>query len=397
MNDELPKLVSLLNQSLNQGALEQQEFVRIKSIIEAETDRIKKAFIKEVFGMRKEKHVERYIQYHQATLVELIDSLVAHLNSDELDHVHEISTTPTRLNMLKIFYQCMEDLLTYIEKHFAKYFNQHAKSPESYRYVVHRDIKNKVPDVRYALEKKRINRRLLTMVLNPLDNFISAVRTEEVSYKRMIYLKELLLEVEDLSTLKLTGERLDYKLCLSMGYLNYNSPRFFKYVTTEIHRIIQEQETLSRQLEKLAYFLKIVNQVPVKPGFTFNEKFNSIKDQLSVWISEEIYFFEKRQQLTITFPDADDPVQKDFKLKLNLSVAQLACLLRGLKDIHIITNNNMLEVIRFFASIVQTKQTESVSWESLRTKFYNTDEPTRENIKDLALSLFNYFRKPKSK
>jgi hypothetical protein len=158
--------------------------------------------------------------------------------------------------------------------------------------------------------------------------------------------------------------------------------------------MVQEQDSLSKQIEKLAYMVKVINQVQAKPGFIFNEKFRSIKDQLSDWIAEEIYFFEKRQQLALNFPlNTDEPVQKNFKLKLNLSVSQLAYLLKCLKDLDIIQNHNILEVLRFIGSIVQTKHTENISWESLRAKFYHTEESARTGIKDLALQLFNLTRK----
>jgi hypothetical protein len=244
------------------------------------------------------------------------------------------------------------------------------------------------------LKRKGIDKRLLGIVLNPLDNFIEEIHKEEASYKKIIYLRELLTELSDLSKTTLTGERLDFKLSLSLGYLNYNSHKFFKYCVKEITRIVQDQNSLSKQIEKLAYMVKVINQVQCKPGFIFNEKFRSIKDQLSDWIAEEIYFFEKRQQLALNFPlSTDEPVQKNFKLKLNLSVAQLAYLLRALKEIDIIQNHNMLEVIRFVSTIIQTRQTENISWDSLRTKFYNVEDSARDHIKDMALLLFNHTRK----
>jgi hypothetical protein len=393
LSDELEKLEAIAS-GLNNPSIDNQQAIEWKSIIQSETERIKKAFIREAFGLRKEKLVELYIQYHQSAIVQLIDRLVEHLGTDEIKDIHKTSNQGGNSTLPKFLYLHLEQLLTYIEKHFSKYFNQNAKSPESYRFVVHRELKEKLPEVRYALEKKGINKRLLAIVLNPLDNFIEEIHKEEASYKKIIYLKELLTELGELSKTTLTGERLDFKLSLSLGYLNYNSHKFFKYCVKEITQMVQEQDSLSKQIEKLAYMVKVINQVQAKPGFIFNEKFRSIKDQLSDWIAEEIYFFEKRQQLALNFPlNTDEPVQKNFKLKLNLSVSQLAYLLKCLKDLDIIQNHNILEVLRFIGSIVQTKHTENISWESLRAKFYHTEESARTGIKDLALQLFNLTRK----
>lgn len=393
MHDELEKFEVIFTDLPTD--LDKEKIIQLKTLAQSENERIKKAFIKEAFGLRKEKKIERYIQYHQSSIVHLIDRLTGYMLPEHIGEVHKITSEENRVNLLKHLYLYLEDLLSYIEKHFAKYFNQHAKTPESYRFVVLREFKNRLPEVRYKLETKGVNKRLLSIILAPLDNFIEEVQSSEVSYKRIIYLKELLVELEELSKNRLTEERLDFKICLSLGYLNFNTHKFFKYCVREITRMVQEQDTLSKQLEKLAYLLKVTNQVQVKPCFSFNEKFRPIKDQLSEWIAEEIYFFERRQQLVINFPlHADDPVQKDFKMKLSLSVAQLAFLLRALKEIGIIKNNNVLELLRHVASTVQTKHTETISWDSLRSKFYNEDATARDGVKDMVIELLNYIRKP---
>lgn len=391
--DELEKIESIIG-LIHEPQITPEKVAMLKQQAKEETDHIKKAFIKKTFGLFKEKKIERYIQFHQSALVHLTDTLINELSISEIEEIHSVSSENTRINLIKFLYLQLEDLLTYIEKYFAKYFNQSGKTPESYRFIVHRELKQKLPHVRYGLEKKGINKRLLSIILYPLDNFVESVRTQEVSYRRIIYLRQLLEELQEQANNGLTSKRLDFKICLTLGYLNFNSHRFFKYCVHEITSLVQDQETLSLQIEKLSFTLKTVNQVQAKPGFVFNEKLSGIKEQLSVWIGEEIYFFEKRQQLSLNFPaHAEDPVQKNFKLQLNMSVAQLACLLRGLKDIGIIKNNNVLEVIRFMAGVVQSKNTENISWESLRAKFYNVELSAKEGVKDIAMNLFNHIRK----
>jgi hypothetical protein len=393
VRDELEKLEVIIS-NLHHPPPSDQHISKWRKTIQSESIRIKKTFVREAFSLRKEKLVELYIQYHQSAIVQLIDQLIELYGPDEFEEVHKSKLTENNLQLSRFFYLHLEELLRYIEKHFSKYFNQNAKSPESYRFVVHRELKEKLPEIRYSLERKAINKRLLIIVLNPLDSFIEEIHREEISYKKIIFLRELLHELGELTKSTLTGERLDFKLCLSLGYLNYNTHKFYKYCVKEITRLVQEQDTLTKQIEKLAFMIKLINQVQTKPGFIYNEKLRSIKDQLSDWLAEEIYFFEKRQQLAINFPlNPDEPVQKNFKLKVNLTVAQLACLLRSLKEVNIIQNQNMLEVIRFIAGITQTKHTENISWDSLRSKYYNINENDQKTIKDLALKLFNYTRK----
>lgn len=387
MQDELEKTEGWIR-SLNESSqFTHASFSEMASAVCTETERIKKIFVRSAFVLTKEKKVERFIQYHQAALVHLIDRVVAALPPSEMETITELTSEPDWINMLKLLYVQLEELLTYIEKHFTKYFSLASKTPESYRFMVHREIKLRLPDVRYGLEKKGINKRLLAIILSPLDTFVECITAEEVSYRRIIYLRQLLTELEDLAVGRLTQGRLDVKICLTLCYLNYNAQHFIKFCTNEINRRVQEQTTLSDQIERLSLMLKIVNQVQPKPGFVYDDSVASIREQLSVWIGEEIVFFEKRQRLAVRGPNPEDPVQKDFKLQLSLTVGQVACLLRALKELGVIRNNNMLEVIRVLAPMIQARNTENVSWESMRSKFYQVESFAREGVREFSANL----------
>jgi len=50
--------------------------------VDVEVERIKKTFIHEVFSFEDERHLERYIQYHQQALIQLMDRAAATLQSN---------------------------------------------------------------------------------------------------------------------------------------------------------------------------------------------------------------------------------------------------------------------------------------------------------------------------
>ncbi|MCG8311053.1 MAG: hypothetical protein MI975_26940 [Cytophagales bacterium] len=395
MHDELEILEELVKNNLTafkpNVILEKEAYEKIKEVISNETDRIKKAFVKKAFSWKKEKQVEFYIQYHQEVVVNLIDHVLEHIGPKAIGSIYKISELKNRLNLCKIIYQSLEHLLNYIERHFSKYFNQDAKSPESYRYIVHRDIKQKVPDIRYKLESKQADKRLLSIAFSPLDDFVEGVHRKEVSYRKLIYLKKLLNELTDHARSDLENDKLDLQLCIALCYLNFNTNKFYRFCTKEITRNIHEQESLSEQIEKLAYFLKLNNQIQVKPGFSWHPKARSFQEQLSEWISEELYYLEKRKQLFSTSNSIE--VQKDFKFKTDLSVPQLAFYLKLMMETGVIKNKNALEVIRFTSGIVQTKHTENVSWGSLRTKYYQPERHAVEVIKGVVIEFLNQIRK----
>ena len=78
-----------------------------------------------------------------------------------------------------------------------------------------------------------------------------------------------------------------------------------------------------------------------------------------------------------------------FKLNTSLSVAHLGCLLRLFYEEKIISSTNQTEFLNFFASHFATTRQENISGTSLRTKYYNIETSTSENVKDLLFQLLN--------
>ncbi|MCP2937828.1 hypothetical protein NK983_34555, partial [Salmonella enterica subsp. enterica serovar Typhimurium] len=56
----------------------------------------------------------------------------------------------------------------------------------------------------------------------------------------------------------------------------------------------------------------------------------------------------------------------------------------------IIINNNLTQVLQFFARYVETQQSDSVSFGSLRSKFYTLETGTRDSVRNMLLSMLQY-------
>jgi hypothetical protein len=89
-------------------------------------------------------------------------------------------------------------------------------------------------------------------------------------------------------------------MCASMLYINYNSLKFFNHCARKIKESYHAKETLNEQLEKLSHYLKIINQQHEKPGFAYKQNHNSLKEQLSEWVTEEIAFSRKKAAIIAT-------------------------------------------------------------------------------------------------
>ena len=147
-------------------------------------------------------------------------------------------------------------------------------------------------------------------------------------------------------------------------------------------------------VEILSRYLKKYNQVNEYPDVILYPLQKSIKDQISTWILEEIEHLERYQKSTLNNAQrVTNPQSTDFKLQTDLSVAQLGYFIRVLFETGVIKNKNQREVIRFFAHQFKTKQTDVISWESLRTRFYNVEEGTKDSIREVAINMLNQINK----
>jgi hypothetical protein len=151
------------------------------------------------------------------------------------------------------------------------------------------------------------------------------------------------------------------------------------------------ENTLCGQIEKLCYHLKEINQIPINSEFIYKPERKSLNEQLITWLIEEITYLEKRQELSnlIVEDSNTSTIKKDFKITTSYSVSQVAFFLKLLVKVGAITNKNQRELLRFFASNMKTRQTEHISSESLRAKYYHIDDTAIEAVKALIINMLN--------
>lgn len=87
---------------------------------------------------------------------------------------------------------------------------------------------------------------------------------------------------------------------------------------------------------------------------------------------------------------SSEPALGDFKLTLDLSVAQLALLIKSFVETGVIQNKNISELIRFLSRFAVTKKSGSVSQESLRIKYYNVETGTKDSIRNMLHTAIGY-------
>lgn len=394
----LERLISVeFNPGNTNAQLSKEKFRKASETFIAEADRVKQALIHEVFTLDDDKRIELYIQHHQRLLIQLTDQLLNYLPENQRQKILSVTTENTRINLYRGFYVRLEELLSFIEKHFSRYFDLNTKIPDSYRYIASHTFHIRIPKLKEELLTRNLSEALVSLLVEPFNEFIQQ-KELGVSFKRLIFLKELYKEIENLIHSQLLEEELNKRVCASMLYINYNSLKFFNHCARKIKESYQAKETLNEQLEKLSHYLKIINQQQEKPGFSYKQNYKSLKEQLAEWVTEEIAFLEKKQQLSLSFKaerSTNDFAEKEFKIHLDSSVPRVAYFVKLLIETRLIKNQNVLEVIRFFSTYVSTGRATNISAESFRTKFYNTEDSAKQAVEKDIVMLLNHSRKPK--
>ena len=348
-------------------------------------ERIKKQFTLEVFNLVDEQRIRFYIQQHQATIIKLADLIFDYLQPGNTNNITYTKRENILFNLYEEIYIQLEDLLNFIEQHFHNYFSRDLKIPEMYRWKIAPEIGNGLKLIKTALQKAKVNNSLINVVCHPFEDFVIA--ETKISYRELYYLKELQREV------LLATDRKNSAISSLMIYLNFNSIRFFNYYVTQFAELTIGIESDIGLIEYYSLKLKLLNQEPVKPGYVFKPKLPSIKDQIGTWITEELYFLEKRRQLLtpVSLPKTEDPAVTT-KVQTSLSVAHLSLGLKLLLDAKVITNKNSTELMRMVARNFRTDRREKISEDSLRNKAYNIESGTVEGMKDVIIGLLNLVR-----
>lgn len=354
-------------------------------VLKHEIERIKRAFIKEAFSLKKDKHLEIYIQHHQSAIIHLWDNVPRNTKDSSNAAKGDLSLLNSKLG----------ELLTFVEKHFSRHFDLAAKIPESYRTISVNDFSEKLPELIKKLKEKGLKLSVINLMIESFKDFIDNAESK-ISFRKLIYLKELYNELVEISNLDLEAKELDKMVCITMIYINYNSPKFLSHCSKIIKESYQAKTTLSEQLEKLSHYLKVINQQQEKPGFSFKHSQKSLKVQLSEWVIEEIIFLERKQQLSFGFKEEgkiESSSLKEFKIHTESSVPQVAYFVRIMMETGLIKNQSTIDVIRFFSNHIRTNRVERISPDSFRSKFYNTEHTAKQAVKEDVLKLLDHISK----
>ena len=377
--------------SLHPKCNEVPKYEQLKNQLNKEAAAVKSRMVAHVFAFKKQCEIEIYIQHHQSALIALSDSLLQFINHQQVFLIYKVSRSHCFMNLCKVCYKAIEEILLFVETYFSNYFDKNVKLPELRRLIAVNELEEKLSVISEALVKGGVRSELLNITLKPIHKFLERSGEKDVSYSRLIWINEL---VRELSLLNTEGNRkLNHDVFNVLCYLNNNSYGFFRYCVRRCRKELERERDHKGKTERLRWLVKITRQYSQKPGFRLCRERPSLKKQISSWLYEELEYLNINERFSqeVLVPLAQPAVKN--RVKASVSVAHLAYMLRLQVECGIFKTESLSELFKFYAFHMTSLRSEHISAESLRTRYYNVERATSDSVRDLLLKMVHYSKK----
>lgn len=376
-------LDSLITVSLNPAKADyatvtDEQIKTILNKIAEEKTKFQSLLKSHVFGLTKEKQVELSLKQYHSVLIILLDQALE--NSKAIPNKKKVLK-----HLADEIITCVDELLSFIEIRFSDYLCLDVRVPLTYLSVTKKELKPRINKLNLKLSKQVTDDRLRAIVLNCLFFFIDNDEGNPVTFQELLYIKELLHELEATEALeekKSTYSSLDRVLI----YLNFNSTEYVNYLTQKIADKINAHEDISKRMDCLLFHSKEFNQMHRKIGIALYPQQIDLKDELSNWFSQEIFYLEKKFHFSIVpFKNKvagvkeKTPVENEkSKVLCILSTDQTGLILRAADELKILIAKSMNEVFKTIVPHLSTPYKENLSYDSMRSKSYAAEERDKE-------------------
>ena len=325
-----------------------------------------------VFSIQHESAIKLFIRSCQGTLTRLIDRLL---------HYQRAVHNELCVKLYVTISGSLEELLSFIQSDFSAYFDLDQKVTENFWIDSERILTSHIAALKQLIEETSNDLGLLNEVFEFFDDFFLD-KEKQVTYRKVHYCEELLNKlIEYYSSNKLKKRWQSLKELLI--HCNFNHALFFNFYCQQITEQCRIEEGIDIKINILRKHRKILLQIYLNPGMSLFPQLPSVQDQVVNWINEEIAYIELEIKHQVTLPIKGMETQSYSKISLNLSVAELALLIRILTIDKIITNANQMEVIRFFAGHFKTRKTEAISYGSLYGKYFKPEPSTIREVRSI--------------
>ncbi len=374
MRNELNALEILVNELINPAGM--SDLADALQAAKHKCAAVQEVWLAKIFASGNALKNKEYIQYHHRAVIRLMDKFYRFQAGDAAQAQEFNQQVFASLNSLHVF--LFENFRAYID------FKSHLPLSELELF------KKESLKIRSAVmrnyAKKEINEPLLTL----LSTYFKAIpNLSELNFGLHDYHHFAMAELLALSQHK--GYRnYNEHLVLLLLRLNFNSIAFMAYCRKLILQRVHQSDKKEMHLDTLSLYLKKVRLVQLFPDRSLRADYPQINTVLATRIQEEKLFVEsKKLRAGVGVPD-QEVVEK---IELGFSVSQLALFIRVLVEEHLLIKTNLTKLLSFFIASFRTRNTQNISFESLRNHYYDVESGTVSSLKAKMIGIINVLNK----
>lgn len=378
---EFKKLENLIQKAIGSAWSNKDKRISPENLTKAistERDQLEERFDLKFLVQVSEKERTRFIQFHQFSLTSLINS-----SSGLFKRVN------IKISSWESIVESITSLFRFLTTRYFKYLDLSYSAPVRFVESTLVQQLDKKGELERSLDELVNDDELPEVCKNLINMHLEVSHT---TLGRAFFIIEARRRLAKLFSRQHSfGTDLNNEIRNELLRLNFNSDEFLDYYTRNISNSLAKLDSDRERFESLAWHFKNISQIQNSGSSPFDKQRPSIKQSVSEWIIEEMNFIEAKFRLNpIANARSSEPALGDFKLTLDLSVAQLALLIKSFVETGVIQNKNISELIRFLSRFAVTKKSGSVSQESLRIKYYNVETGTKESIRNMLHTAIGY-------
>ncbi len=337
---------------------------------------LQRLILDEMIARNTARDKEQFVRTVQMMLTRLLD---------RFSYCLAKMTSNSSSNLLKELSQALLNTIHFLQDYYSAYFDMNEKAPALLSTIHKAKIRRLADDLTEKWSHTTLAHTDIVEVIKHCFIDTSPYTNDGYTYRQLYYEKELLIEL-----LKCNSDTAE-TVPKILHHFNFNYSGYIRY---EFKRVTNQLSSLSTKVERINMLrteMKMINQIPARLQYAYDENMPSLKEQLSVWIAEEISYCEAG--LVAHLSNNTASIDAECKIHTTLSVAKLAVLIRLLVVDKIIINPTVAPMIRTVAKTFSTLQREEISFGSLETKYHAPDKATINTMKEMLQKWINILGK----
>lgn len=260
------------------------------------------------------------------------------------------------------FHEYLQDkftrFITYLQTNHSKHFNSSSRMPRNMWEIIKKQTDTVLPSEE-PCTLQMADTELLDLIR---ARYLATTQPGCPSFAMADYWNTLVAQLKQLPP----GEDMTLRVIYLLVSYNFNSSHFVSYLLHRFAYGAPEENALLHWTEHIHQ----VNLIPLVAGLHFDKKAPSCKALIQEAITAEINAIGFITG--IPSRSAASAAETPF-LHTNLTVTQLAGLIRLLVETGILTCDNHTQLTRDIAACFTTRNRNAFSAESMRQKYYNQD------------------------